>query len=176
MNILSYSKIHNALLYQAIWFTAVQGTQQYEWVLVLLLLLHVFWSGQGQKEVTVMVVGAALGVSMDALFTSAGAYVFSSSPSWIPIPFWLLAIWMGFCATLRHSLHVLVNKPMLITILAAVGAPMSYLAAQRFGAVEFPLGNVYTAVMIGVGWTLIMPLLVLLAREKRERQCPSVSF
>ena len=165
MKIPTYTKIHNVLMYQAIWFVAVLGTIDYQWLLALLLLLHVVWSGQWQREMRLMLLGAGLGGTIDAVFTGLGVYVFSSSVSWSPIPLWLIAIWMGFCGTLRHSLRPLVNKPFVITGLAAVGAPMSYLAAQRFGAVDFPLGGLRTAIMVGMAWVVVMPALAWLSKE-----------
>jgi hypothetical protein len=43
MKMLTYTKIHNALMYQAIWFTAVLGTKDYHWLLAMLLVLHLVW-------------------------------------------------------------------------------------------------------------------------------------
>jgi hypothetical protein len=173
MTLFTYSKFHNAALYQAIWFTAVLGTTEFEWLLVLLLVLHLFASNDWRTELPLMLCGAAVGVSMDTVFTMVGMFEFApsspsatSSPS---VPFWLVALWMGFCATLRSSMSFMTARPILMMCLAAIGAPSSYLAAMKLGAVTFPHGTLLTAIVVGAGWVIVTPVLIFLQRLLSEK-------
>ena len=58
----------------------------------------------------------------------------------------------------------LMKKPVLFTVLSMVAAPLSYLAAAKLGAVEFPLGQLTTAVVVGLYWAVLTPLLIALTR------------
>lgn len=162
MKWLTYTKLHNAVLYQAIWLIAVLGTAQLEWLLVLLLFVHLVWCDDWKTDATLMLSGATVGLSMDIVFTMLGIYQFDPSPAYLAVPFWLVALWMGFCTTLRHSLSFFTERPLLMTAFAAIGAPLSYLAAMRMGAVSFPLGTITTLSFVSVGWLFVTPVLLFL--------------
>jgi hypothetical protein len=75
-------------------------------------------------------------------------------------PVWMVALWTSFALTLNHSLAFLQARPMLSTLLGAVGAPLAYWAAGRgWDAVQFPLGVAPMLATTAIVWALLMPLL-----------------
>ncbi len=177
-----YSKVLNFAWYQLTWFTAVLGGTAYGWLLALLMFMHLVLVSSWRRELALMATVAALGCSMDALLSAAGYFQFVES-RWLPIPLWHVAIWLGFAGTLRHSMAFMVGRPRLMTFAAAIFAPLTYLAAQRFGAVEFPLGDFPTAIVIGLSWLTVTPLLIWLTAiangevsPPKHPIAPSVSF
>ena len=154
-----YSKFLNFAWYQLTWFVAVLGGSAYEWLLAVLMLMHLGLVSSWRRELVLMASVGALGCSVDALLAMAGYFQFAES-SWLPIPLWHVAIWVGFAGTLRHSMAFMVGRPRLMTFAAAIFAPLTYLAAQRFGAVVFPLGDFPTAIVIGLCWITLSPLLI----------------
>ncbi|MEO0437656.1 MAG: DUF2878 domain-containing protein [Pseudomonadota bacterium] len=159
MNYHPYSRVLNFAWYQLTWFAAVLGGAAYEWFLGILLLMHLGLVGTWGREIALMIAVAALGCSVDALLAMAGYFQFDGE-SWLPIPLWHVAIWVGFAGTLRHSMTFMVQRPRLMTIAAALFAPLTYLAAQRLGAVVFPLGSFPTAIVISLCWLTVTPLLI----------------
>lgn len=158
MNVLRYGAFLNFLGYQLLWFLAVLGKEPVLPVLALLLLLHLALVRNRASEAALMAGAALLGSAFDLALTLAGFYRFDDTGATLPL--WLPLIWMGFAATLRHSMAFMVGRPRLMTAAATVFAPLTYLAAARFGAVSFPFGNVATALVIGLSWWAITPLLL----------------
>ncbi len=154
-----YSKILNFAWYQTVWFTAILGGAALEWLLGLFMLMHLALVRLWRRELALMAAVAVVGVALDSLLAAAGYFQFTDT-GWLPIPLWHVAIWIGFAGTLRHSMQFMVGRPRLMMIAAAVFAPLTYLAAQRFGAVAFPLGNFPTAVAVGLCWLTVTPILV----------------
>ncbi len=159
-----YKNWHNFVWFQSIWFLAILAGGQFEWLLALLIVGHLYLCKDWITELRVMLSCAAIGVSIDGTLTWFGVFVFTPSPELTLIPLWLVAIWFGFVGTLRHSLRFMTTKPLLMTIASGISAPLSYLAAMRFDAVEFPLGIWPTAIIVSVAWMLMMPIFLFVLR------------
>ncbi len=164
MKLPRYLVLYNVVLFQVLWFTAVLGANQYLLAVALLLALHLYWCSNRRAELFLLLTGATAGIVCDSIMAIAGVYVFASGAQTLPIPWWLIGLWLGFAATLRHSMAPLMQKPVLFTVLSMVAAPLSYLAAAKLGAVEFPFGQLITAVVVGLYWAVLTPLLIALTR------------
>jgi hypothetical protein len=171
MTPLRYRTLLNAAGYQLLWFTAVLGGDAFLPVLGLLLLLHLALVRDRLAELALMLGAALLGGAFEFALSAAGFYRFGDAGPALPL--WLPAIWMGFAATLRHSLAFLVARPRLLTAAATLGAPLTYLAAARLGAVTFPFGAPATALAVGLSWWAITPLLLRL--EAATRAAPRLA-
>ena len=160
----NYAKWQNFLLFQLIWFIATLGRESLEWLLILLLVAHLSICADRKAELRIMVLCAGLGSGADMTLTLMGVFVFSPAPSLLPIPIWLIALWFGFAATLRHSLSYLVTRPTIAILAAGIAAPISYGAGMRLGAVDFGLDTPFTIVLIGGLWTVLMAVFILICR------------
>jgi hypothetical protein len=155
-----YPYIANFIWFQTIWFLAVgKGDSSYLFLLPL-FAVHFLLCYQWKRELEVIASCALIGIIADSIFYKFGLYAFRNEPDILPIPFWLIAIWIGFAGTLRHSLRTFLNKPMLITALAGVFAPISYLAAMRLNAVTFPYGPYFTLICVSAAWIIMMTCFV----------------
>lgn len=161
---LPFPKLMNIVGYQAIWFGSILVGNSFVPVAVLLVLLHCLACVEPRREMTVLLTCTALGFMCDSLLAVAGVYYFEPTPAMLPAPLWLAVIWLGFAATLRHGLSFAIAKPVLGVSLAFVGAPLSYLAAARLGAVEFPLGPLVTAAIVAGIWVVLMSLFIAIVR------------
>jgi hypothetical protein len=160
MHTVKYPKWLNFLWFQCIWFVAILGREQTQWWLLALLLIHLALCKDWKTEIKLMLMCTSVGVALDSVFTWQGVFNFATPTTLLPIPFWLVAIWLGFSGTLRHSLSYLLPHPTLAMLGAGISAPLSYLAGMRLGAVEFGLNTWQTAVLIGAAWIFIMPVLI----------------
>lgn len=156
------SRLTNLAWYQAIWFSAVLGGETLAWLAFGLLLAHLIWVNDWKGQLMLMLVAAMMGGGIDALIAAGGYYQFEATDNGLPLPLWLIAIWMGFAGTLRHSMSWLVARPKMMVALALFGAPLTYLSAARLGAVDFPMGSLNTALLIGLNWMAVLPTLLAL--------------
>ncbi|NJO36321.1 MAG: DUF2878 domain-containing protein [Rhizobiales bacterium] len=171
-----YPKWLNFILFQSLWFAAILGREQLEWLVVLLLALHIILAADLKDELRVVLLCAAVGVAADTMLTLAGVFIFDPAPSILPVPFWLIGIWLGFAGTFRHSMSYLLAKPMIAIPAAAVAAPLSYLAGMKLGAVSFGLDIGTTAVVIGLLWACMMALFIHIVRADRSSSPPTLAL
>lgn len=156
--------IRNMLWYQSIWFLAVLGGSATVSIIGMLLIWHVARSTNRVAELIIIVGCGGCGYLADSVISALGIYRFPAGSA-LPAPLWLLGLWLGFAGSLQHSLAYLTDRPLLLVIFGAVGAPFSYLAAARFGAVDFPYGNVATLTLVSLTWVTLLPLFCLLCRR-----------
>ena len=161
---LNYGKWLNFALFQSIWFVAVLGRESLEWLLVLLLMTHLLLCSDRKAEVKIMLLCAGLGSAVDSVLTTTGVFAFDPAPSPFPIPIWLIAIWFGFAATLRHSLSYLLEWPAIAVVAASIMAPLSYFAGMQLDAVSFGFGTPFTVALIGFLWAPMMAAFILICR------------
>lgn len=148
-----------ALGFQALWFNAVLGKNQWLALGLALLACSVVFSPKRRADLKLWPL-AILGLVGDALLTALGLFEFDHAP------FWLATIWLGFVFTLNHSLHWLNStRWMLVATLGSVSGTLSYLAGARLGAVNLPLGEVFSAMLLATYWALFLPSLILLRRR-----------
>lgn len=105
---------------------------------------------------------ALSGVLIDSLLAMMGVYIFSDSGQFLPVPLWLVMLWLVFAATVRHSLRYLQDKYWLAAALGAVGGPLSYLGGMKLGAVDFGYSLVAVLVILSLIWACLMPVIFLM--------------
>ncbi|MEY3018087.1 MAG: hypothetical protein RL336_1222 [Pseudomonadota bacterium] len=148
-----------ALGFQALWFTAVLGQNQWLVLSFALLASSVFFSPQRRADLKLWPL-AILGLIGDGLLTALGLFDFDHAP------LWLATIWFGFVFTLNHSLRWLYNtRLILVATLGGISGTLSYLAGARLGAVNLPLGELLSAMLLASYWALLLPTLILLRRR-----------
>lgn len=156
MTLPTYRPWMNIVIYQGIWFLAVLGRETWQPWLLLPLALHLLLCRDRGRELAVILACSTVGVLVDSSLALAGVYEFRPPAELLPIPLWLVAIWLGFTATLRHALSWFVARAPLFLAAGVVGAPLSYIAAARLGAVNLPLGYLTSGLIIAAVWIPIM--------------------
>jgi hypothetical protein len=119
-------------------------------------------------ELALLLGAAVLGAAFDGLLAGVGFYTFEADSALLPIPLWLVATWMGFAGTLRSSMTFMASRPRLMTLMGTLLAPVTYLGAERLGAVTFTFGVAPTAVVIGLSWWALTPILLRLEANTRD--------
>lgn len=162
------------VLYQAAWLTAVAGAGHGLWWpgLVVLAVFAALQLGLGpwrRADACLFVGVSLLGFVIDSIFIQVGLMQFEAPVPWPALaPVWMGALWASFALTLNHSLAFLQTRPVLATLLGAIGAPTAYWAAgSGWHAVNFPRG---VPLMFGVtafAWAVLMPLLSRMASGLR---------
>lgn len=161
--------IFNILGFQLSWWACVIGAQRgYIYfgplVMAIFLAVHLFLTGRNRSEINFIAVVGLLGILVDTAFLHS-SFIFYEGRTFSSLaPLWIIAMWLGFSATLNHSLAWLDGKWVHSFILGAVFGPMSYIAGLKFGAINFNI-SILTITILSVVWGLTLPIMFLLNRK-----------
>lgn len=148
-----------AIGFQALWFNAILGQNQWLLLGIALLFCSVFFSPKRRDDLKLWPL-ACIGLAGDAVLTLTGIFVFEQ------FPLWLATVWFGFVFTLNHSMQWLqrVKLPLQIVI-GAIAGTLSYLAGARLGAVDLPYGQWISAIVLAAYWGALLPGLLMMSRR-----------
>ena len=160
----------NFIAFQIGWFSSVIGAaQQMPWlgpvVLIGVLALHLRRARRPDLEVGLVLACGIIGVWFDSLLVAAGLVAYpSGQPVGFMAPYWIVTMWMLFATTLNVSMGWLKGRLVLAAGLGAVAGPLSYLAGQKLGGMQF-LEPTTATIALAIGWGTVMPVLMLLAER-----------
>lgn len=162
-------KTVNALLFQAAWFAAVLGAARgLFWLgplsMIPVLALHLALQEDRRGEAKLLLIAALLGFIFDTVFVASG--VFMPLQHLFPRPFsppWMICLWLNFAATLNVSMVWLRQRYLLAALFGAIGGPLAYYGGAKLGATE-ALPTLSGLLLLAVGWGVMTPLLVRLAK------------
>lgn len=170
----------NVILFQAAWFTAVLGAARgNDWVgplaVALVLSVHFVLTDDRRGELTLMLVAGTLGFCFDTALSAAG--IVTPRGHIFPYPLsqpWMVSLWLNFAATLNVSLAWLKGRYLLAAIFGAVGGAGSYYGGARLGA-TLALPDVNGILLLAVGWGIMTPFLVWLAKRFQRKGNPVIA-
>lgn len=160
----------NVALYQAGWFACVLGAANgLPWVGVVAAVAIVVWhlatAPWPGREAALVGVAIVVGALFETLVVRAGwARYPTQSLVDGAAPVWMIALWAMFATLLNVALRAFRDRLALAALLGAIGGPLAYYAGARLGAIAFPdMGTALVA--IGIGWAVLAPALLRLARR-----------
>lgn len=170
-----FRNVVNAVLFQLSWLVCVQGNSALACVVTAFVLtLHWRFFVINAQEWQLWIAALTLGLVVDTALINLG--VLQLPTGRLVSPPWLVCTWIMFATTLMHSLAFLMQRNLLLSAaLGFVGGPLAYYAGTRFGAASLgtmsllgetsiPPQQIALAVL-AVSWSLVTPLLVLVARH-----------
>lgn len=162
--------VANFVAFQLGWFAIVLGAAYgLPWAGTAAALAIVAWhlrrAARPGAELALVLAAAGVGALWDSLLAALGLVEFPNGTIVAgAAPYWMVALWMLFATTLNLSLAWLKRNLLLAAALGAIGGPLAYLAGARLGALVFVEQNAALGAL-AVGWALLTPLLVALARR-----------
>lgn len=162
-------RLANFLALQACWFAAVLGAAHgAAWLGALACLaalaLHVGLHPSPGRELRLALVVTLLGWAVDSAQRAAGWIDYAG---WLPLgvlaPPWIAGLWAVLATSFGSSLSWLVGRPFLAAAFGAIGGPLSYLAAERMGAVTLGPERGTAFAGLALAWGLAMPASLALA-------------
>lgn len=166
----AFARAANFVLFQLGWFACVLGAASgHAWAGTAAVAAIAAWhlctvtspGAEARLLTAVLIVGALWESALAA--TGWLAYRPGAALAWLA-PHWILALWILFATTLNVSLAWMKSRPWLAALFGAAGGPLSFAAGARLGAVELVEPTLALAAL-AVGWGLMMPLLMALARR-----------
>jgi len=100
------------------------------------------------------------GLVAESLLRAAGLVSFAApGPLQMIAPLWIIMLWTAFAAIVDPAFSLLRGRPWLAALIGAVFAPLSYLAAERAGALTVGEGDVryLPLAAIAVVWAIALP-------------------
>ncbi|MFD2166872.1 DUF2878 domain-containing protein [Thalassotalea euphylliae] len=149
--------IINALLFNLSWFGLIFWGNTFAPVALGWVLFHVLLSKSPESEIKTISIATLCGVTVDTILMHAG--VFNFNEQGVIIPFWLIALWLAFSATLNHSMQFFTRSKYVQLAVGALCVPMSYLAGEKLGAVAFGFNHVATMLILSVIWVFLFRFL-----------------
>ena len=165
--------ILNGLMFQAIWLLCILGGDHGAPLAIMVLAVWLWWRRlPGELSQITLLSGA--GIVMDSIWMVAGLMVFQDSlwPQTPLIPLWLMVLWFGFSATLRHSMRFLLGRPLLAAVLGATAAPLSYATGAHLADVDI---TVVTLVAVGVSWASLLAIAAHWFQVEAHQQTVTIS-
>lgn len=127
-------------------------------------LAHAVTTRHPPREVTLMVVAAAIGAAGDGILVGIHAITFPAASALgpLPAPLWMAALWSAFAALLTGPLAWLAHDLRIAAVLGAVAGPLAYRGGEMTGGLT--VGGTTGLLQIGVLYAIAVPLLAAVAR------------
>lgn len=160
----------NVIAFQTGWFVSIlSAANGMPWIAAIAALMvvafHLARASQPGEEFKLVLAAALIGALWENALALAGWVGFADGVlAARTAPLWMVTQWAMFATTLNLSLSWLKDRLLLAALLGAVGAPLSYTAGERLGAIQI-LDRDAALAALAVGWALLTPLLLLLARR-----------
>lgn len=170
--------IANFLAFQICWFANVLGAAQGipwlgPWVAMTWLAAHgLSCSSDRHVELSICASVGLLGYVADSALVLSGLLDFPEHGRLgAPSPVWMVALWVGFAMTLRHSLGWLRGHYALGAALGALFGPLAYFAGAKLGAIVL-VADTTTLMAVAVEWMVAMPLALAATARFETSLCP----
>lgn len=143
------------------WFLIVSSQNAaVSWLVALAhVLVHLAVFGRGRGEVLLIIAAGLYGLLLDQVLFVAGVL---KAPG-LGAPLWLSALWPVFACTLLHAFSGLRTRPLLASVVGAVGGYASYRLGASLSAIEF--GSPGAAIVIALLWAGLFPLALIVAES-----------
>lgn len=163
------SKLCNIIFFNLMWVGLVIGRESLLGLTVPMVLIYsailVFIE---IIKIQQLLVPAALGIAIDSILTMLGIFDFGDTT--LLIPLWLITLWIAFSTTLTQSLKFIGNNWLITVTSGAVVLPFNYAVGERLGAVTFTENYFLTVFIIGIIWSVCLPLLFATTDENFKKK------
>ena len=157
-------------MFQVGWFSSVLGAaKQLPWLgpaaMFVIVAVHLYRAKQPARELLLIFACGFIGAFFDSIFVAMNWVSYPSGQfSTFIAPYWIITMWMLFATTLNVSLRWLKGRYMLAAVLGLVAGPGTYYTGEKLGGMVF-LEPFPALLSLGIGWGVIMPLLIVLAER-----------
>ena len=153
----------NAIVLNIVWICAVAGAAAGQaWFGPAAMAIFVFGHlpFADRHDLRLVAILTPLGFVVDSIYAASGMISYASPwPSDTFAPAWILALWIAFALTLRHSLRWMTERPVLGAILGGIFGPVSYwFAGNVWGAATFNWSLPAWFSVIAATWAGVMLL------------------
>ena len=131
------------------------------------LIVHYYLFVSDIREIYLVLIIGTIGTITDSLLFLSGSFIYAGAYSneILIAPMWITAMWMGFSATVNHSMSWLKDKWLIMVICGIVFGPAAFFTGEKFGAIEFHLSALLSVLVIAIVYGILMPAIYFLNRH-----------
>lgn len=170
--------IINAVLFQLLWFVAVQGSDLWAlFAMAVFFLIHSILFIRDQQTWLAIFLFGLIGWLADSAIANFGVVQYHGSYTAYSVtfgPLWLFSLWLCFASTLFFSLQWLTRYLWVSALLGLLVAPSSYLLGVKLSNSNLTVSWVTYYVIEGLVWSVLLPAM-LYATEKLKQWQQRVS-
>lgn len=152
----------NLLGFKFIWLGLVFLGDVFIPIALILLLLHLCYCCNKKAEFQLVIWVTAIGIIIDSLLIFVGFFNFEHAAH---LPYWLLALWVCFAATVSQGMSFLKGKVLWQILIGALFAPISYLTGSNLSLINFEYSTVASFLVLSLIWGPLMAIIFLLERK-----------
>lgn len=164
--------IFNVIGFKLSWIACVLGSVSgYTYlgpaIMVTYVTINTILFGIQRNEILFLLLAALIGTLIDTVKASTGFISYAggyADINWIA-PLWITALWLGFAATLHHSLGWLKENALLAFFMGAVFGPLAYIGGSKIGGITLNYSLPVTILFLSILWGSIIPSLYLLSKK-----------
>jgi len=158
-----YKNLFNIIGFQTGWWACVLGAKNgYPYlgplVMSIFLFIHFARLENRNKELLFATLVGLIGTVVDTVLLQTGFIEYQGVYANNIAPLWITAMWIGFAATINHSLVWLNNKWIMSFALGAIFGPLSYFTGIKFEALHFEI-SLLTMSVLALLWGVVIPYL-----------------
>lgn len=173
----AYAAIGNFMLYQAAWLACVLGAAAGRPLIGtatagVAVGLRLASAARPAAELKLILLAGLIGGAWESLLVGMDWVRYRGGEFPGMAPSWIVALWLAFATTFNVSLRWLQGKPAAAALLGLAGGPLAWWAGARMGALELVDAGIALSA-IGVGWAILMPLLLALAARLNVGSAPA---
>ena len=166
----SWSLMPQMVCHQAGWWACVLWMG---WlgpaVMLGFLALHIRMTAQQwRSEIVLIVLSTMLGIGLDNTLAAFGLVTYVGEQLVGLVPLWLVAIWAGFGATLRHSQQVFVQSLRNALLTGVLGGPMAYWGGEKLD--RLTVNGIQGWLAVGALWGLVLFILFWATNRQAKNQ------
>ena len=157
------NNVINFIIFQINWaicvFAAAKG---YPWlgpmIVFIWCLIHTYmYRSFILVELPILLITGCIGYLVDSFLVVFNFIEFPLHAQFGYLsPLWMVALWVSFSTTFRHSMSWLREKYILASFFALIGGPFAYLAGQKIGAIN-GLIDIPNILVVGILWAIVFP-------------------
>lgn len=164
-----------AIAYQLAWcataYGAAHGMPSLGISACLAVLALAVWVADDRRSLALLIVAlGGYGLGVETLLRATGLVSYSSpGPIAGLAPAWIVVLWMAFGALVPLTMSWLRGRLALAALFGALLAPLSYVAAERFGALQISTARGIGLIVIAVAWSVVVPVALRLSARRADR-------
>ena len=137
-------------------------------VMLVFLALHLYMTRNvWRDEALIAVIATLVGIAVDNGLYGVGAVSYVGDITIGYSPAWLVAIWLGFGPTLRHSQSIFIRRWINTLLVGFIGGPLAYYGGVKLARLS--VNGVSGWLWISVAWAMAMSIFFLTARKMESQ-------
>lgn len=154
----NWSNAPQMIFHQGAWWACVlwMGWTGPALMLGFIALHFALIRDERRSDLTLVIAATTIGLLLDNALAWSGFVTYVGGPLLGYCPLWLVAIWAGFGATLRHSQQVLVRNLSLALATGFIGGPLAYLGGVKLERLTVHGAGGWLAVSVLWGMALFL--------------------